>query len=126
MKKTFLWLGVFLIVFGLAYGCGKKTGSPKKIIPTVRETLEQMSLENLERVAKAYASQISDVKKELQKIKDELETLPPEQVTGEKGDRISKKVKVLTNQAAQLLEFYQIYAAQYQKKGGDVSKINIP
>ncbi len=124
MRNRMLLTGIVLLnVFALA-GCGSQADSSKPIAE-VKAEAEKMSVKDLEKRAQVYAEAIMDQKGEMSKVGDELKSLSPKDIMGEKGKSLKNEMSALSSQVTELTKRYDVYAKKYRELGGDASKIKI-
>jgi len=115
---------VFLLamVFIPFTGCAKKA-DPKRSIEKIRKEVVAMPLAKLEVQASNYAAAIRAQKLEIEKIQQQIQRMPMDKVFSNKS--MTRRIAEIGREAEALFERYGIYAEAFQKKGGDLSKIQI-
>ena len=82
-----------------------------------------MSVAELETHASDYAAAIRAQKVEIGKIQQQIQKMPIDKVFSNKS--MTRRIAEIGREAEALFERYRIYAEAFQKKGGDLSKIQI-
>ncbi len=124
MKRQVQFFAVLALAVFAAAGCGKKADAHKPI-EQVQAEAQKMSASDLQGTAQAYAKAITAKKSELDKVTDELKKLSPKDLLSEKSKSIKERISSVSNEAGELSKRYEIYAREFQQKGGDLSKIKI-
>ncbi|HTL47199.1 MAG TPA: hypothetical protein VL688_03945 [Verrucomicrobiae bacterium] len=123
MKKN-MWFVLPLALVLAAYGCGKKADSNKPI-DEVRVEAQKMDQAQLEKQAQAYAKEISKKTSDMQEVQNKLKGLSPQELFGDKAKDIKDQASKIATEVSALTERYNVYAEQFQKAGGDLSKIKL-
>jgi len=124
MKIRKLSLVIFLVMPFIFSGCAQKADSAKPIDKIQRE-VQTMSVQDLEAMALAYAGGIKAQRAELSRITDEMKGIPIQEIFSDKAQPIKRRLAKVQSEAEALYERYQIYAAQFKEKGGDLSNVRI-
>ena len=114
----------FALMLGLLSGCGKKADTSKSVDQIKSET-QTMSVNDLQSNAEAYAKEITLKKSEVEKIANQMKSLSPQELFGDKSKGFKDQLSKIQNDLSALTDRYQIYAQKFQEKGGDISKIKI-
>jgi hypothetical protein len=122
MRK--ILLALFLILPFFAMGCGKKADTNKSV-DQIRQEVQAMSAQDLEAYAKAYASEISKQKAEVEKIASELKEIPVTQIFGEQAKSIKDRLSGVQSQVSALSERFQVYADKAREKGVNLDSVKI-
>jgi archaellum component FlaC len=123
MNKLFP-LAVLVLTLAVFQGCAKKA-DPNKPIDQIQQEVQAMSKSDLEGNAKAYVNEITARKSELDKIGDQLKSLSPTEIFGDKAKGIKDQLSKVQTELSALTQRYEIYAKKYQEVGGDLSAIKI-
>lgn len=124
MNKRILMIAFLSVAVLTAFGCGKKA-DPNKPLDQVQAEADKMSAADLEATAQAYAKAIAEKKVEADKIQAEIGQLKVQELFSDKAKGIKDRAAKLGEEVSALTARYQIYASQFQAKGGDLSKIQI-
>lgn len=113
----------FLILLLIPFmGCAKEA-DPKRSIEKIRKEVVAMPLAQLETQASDYAAAIRAQKVEIEKIQKKIQSMPMDKVFSNKS--MTRRIAEIGREAEALFERYGIYAEAFQKKGGNLSKIQI-
>lgn len=107
-----------------AFGCGKKA-DPQKPMEQVEAEIQGMSVSDLESMMRSYADAFRDKRAGMEKLRDEIKRLAPDEVVGEKGREIRDRMKAHSVEAVELMKRYDRYARKFREAGGDPSEIDI-
>ena len=114
-----------LSVLSLAlYGCAKKADTNKSV-EQIKSEVQHMTSADIEAYAQAYVKEITAKKGEVDKVADQLKSISPMELLGEKAKSIKSQISNIESDVSKLTERYQVYAQKYQELGGDASKISI-
>ena len=108
---------------GLA-GCSKKADTNKPI-EQIQKEVEGMNLSQLESNARVYANEIQGKQGEVAKVLEQVKSIPPTELLGEKAKKLRDDASAIKNEISALTQRYNIYANKFKEMGGDVSKIKI-
>jgi len=123
MKKLGILLALPLAMVLIA-GCGSKPDSQKPI-DQVRTEAEKMNLSQLESTAKSYAKEIQKQSAGMEEIQAKLRQLKPTELFSDKAKSIKDEASKVASEVSGLTDRYNVYAQQFQKAGGDLSKIKL-
>lgn len=123
MKKWSLFL-VLPVAAMLVAGCGSKPDSSKPI-DQVRQEAEKMNLSQLEKTAQSYAKEIQKQAAGMEQVQNKLKDLKPTELFSDKAKNIKDEASKIGGQVSALTERYNVYVEQFQKAGGDLSKVKI-
>ena len=112
-------LALILISFT---GCAKKA-DPKRSIEKIRKEVVAMPLAELEARASAYAAAIRTQKIEIEKIQQRIQRMPMDKVFNDKT--MTRRITEIGREAEALFERYRIYVQAFQKKGGNLAKVQL-
>lgn len=115
---AFLVLSVLSLTF---YGCAKKADTNRSV-EQIKTEVQHMTSADIEAYAIAYANEIAAKKGEVEKVADQLKSISPMELIGEKAKSIKTQLSNIESEVSKLTERYQIYAQKFQELGGDVSK----
>lgn len=122
--KLFGKLSVVLVLMGVALtGCSQVDSN--KSIDEIKSEVEGMNVSQLESKASAYAKEISNKTADMEAVKKKLKELSPKDLLGEKAKEIKNDVSSIGSEITALTQRYNVYADQFKKLGGDLSKIQI-
>ena len=124
MRKFVLTIFAGLFAFGLAAGCAKKADTSKSV-EQIKTEVQSMSLKEVEGNAKAYVQEIQARKSEVQKVTQQVKSLSPAEIFGEKAKGLKDQIAKLGSEVNALTERYQVYAQKYQELGGNAANIQV-
>lgn len=124
MKFDHFVIAILIITFIVLAGCSKKIDLHKPL-DQIKKEVQMMSIVELQNTAADYANAIKAQKAELNKITDEMKSLPIREIFSDKNKAIRRRLNHIQTEATALLERYQIYVKTFQEKGGDLSKVQI-
>lgn len=124
MKSQNLFIIGLIIISLAAAGCAKEV-DPKKPIAKVTQEAKLMSLEKLQKKAQAYVAAINAQRQQVGRITDQMKGMSVVDIFSDKAKPLKKRLAEIQRTTTALLERYQIYAAQLQERGGDVSQLQI-
>jgi len=119
--KLILTAGIILLAAGFS-GCAQKA-DPNRPLEKVRNEVLTMSVKDLEANALAYAEELKRQKAEIDKVKDKMKDMPVDQIFA--NDFLTNKVKKIGHRAGALFDRYVIYREELQKRGADISRIEL-
>lgn len=115
----------FMVILLAAVVTGCSQVDSNKSIDEIKKEVETMNLKQLESKASAYVKEISNKSADMDAVKKKLSELSPKDLLGEKAKEIKNEVSSLTTEVSDLTKRYNVYADQFKKLGGDVSKIQL-
>ncbi len=124
MKRfSFLVLFVFL-ASSVAFfsGCAGKA-DPNKSIEQVTKEAEKMSAPELRPVLLAYVKELKAEKTKLDQMIEQMRKLPISEIFSDKKTSVKNQLVKLQTRSEALMQRYQIYFAEFQKKGGEGSDV---
>ncbi|OGW81906.1 MAG: hypothetical protein A3G33_05365 [Omnitrophica bacterium RIFCSPLOWO2_12_FULL_44_17] len=124
MKKFLNLALVFPLVFLVVFGCAKKVDTTKSI-EQITADVQKMAKADLETMAQAYVTQIKAKQADFNKVRDQLKSIPPAELLGEKSKAVRNELSKLSREVSELAKRYNIYANKYKEVGGDPTKIQI-
>ncbi len=131
-----LTLVTLLIALTSLAGCGSKddgttptkSGGASAVTADEKASVDQLKTEaakmdeaTLKTSAENYSKAITDKQAELDKIMEDLKSLPPAEMIGDKAVAAKDKMAELTASVNALKERMQVFVDELQKKGVDVS-----
>lgn len=124
MKKAGRTLFFFTVAAMFLAGCGKKADTTKPV-EQIKSEVQNMTVNDLEANAKAYAREIAAKRVVVEKIAQEIKAFSVKDLMGEKANVIKEKISKIDAEVSALTERYQVYFDKYREKGGDISRIQI-
>jgi hypothetical protein len=112
----------FILLFVPLLGCAKKA-DPKRPIEKIQTEVVSMPVAQLESYAAAYAAAIRAQKAEIAKIQQAIQKMPVDKIFNNKS--MTRDIAEIGREAEALFDRYRIYVEAFQKKGGDLSKVQI-
>ena len=114
----------FLLPAIVLTGCSKKADTNKPI-EQVEAEAQKMTLNDLQSTAQAYAKEITAKKSDAQKVTDQIKTISPTELFGEKAKSLKSEMEKVGAEVNALSQRYEIYLKKYQELGGDLSKVQV-
>lgn len=121
MSKFFTYALVAFLSLSV-FGCGKQADTTKPI-DQIQKEVQTMSTADLEKNARAYYDAMMDQKGELDKVKEKIKELSPQDLLGEKAKDLKTEISGISSEVDALNKRFEIYADALKKQGGDLSKI---
>jgi len=118
VRNAALWF-LLLLVSLVVLGCGKK--DEDRPVSEIKTKAEQMSKDELRAEAMKYKEAITAKKAELEKLTAKLKEIPLTEIRNEDA----KRIEDLNRSISALKERFQVYYRMLQKKGGDISGLQI-
>jgi Skp family chaperone for outer membrane proteins len=122
VEKTLLCLLLAVCMTALA-GCGKKPAAvdEDKPIAEVKAEADKMTIEDLKATAKKYQAAMTAKEAELDKIMEQLKSIPVTEMLSEEAKGLQEDMKSLGKSVNALKERFEIYYNKLKEKGGELS-----
>jgi uncharacterized protein YlxW (UPF0749 family) len=118
VKNVSLW-SLLVLCSLTVLGCGKK--DEDRPVSEIKTKAEQMNKDELRAEAMKYKEAITTKKAELEELTAKLKEIPLTEIRNEDA----KRVEDLNRSISALKERFQVYYRMLQKKGGDISGLQI-